>query len=255
MIFVTPFFQGLAPLFFGQAAQPALRQVARVSSLAELYALFGHLVPECSLAPAPTGTGSRQRLFSTRMTFWAFVAQVLSPGTSCREIVRRVEGWWQEQAGDQAASASTSAYCQARARLDLTTLEKVYAASCWNLERHVRDDERGPAGRPVKIVDGTCLSLPDTPVNQTLWPQPSGQQPDCGFPVLKLVALFSLGSGALLASHSANLHAHENTLFRRLWPQLRAGDIVLADRAFCSYAALAALQQERGVDTVVRTGW
>ncbi len=87
MTFATPFLQGFGPLFFGPAAQPALRQVARVTSLAELHELFGHLLPECSLAPSSAGIGSRQRLFSTRTTFWAFAAQVLSPGSSCREIV------------------------------------------------------------------------------------------------------------------------------------------------------------------------
>ncbi len=57
---------------------------------------------------------------------------------------------------------------------------------------------------------------------------------------------------ALLASQSANLHAHESTLFRRLWEKLRVGDIVLADRAFCSHAALAVLRTQHGVDSVVR---
>lgn len=253
MAATTPFFQAFGPLLFGRPARRALQKIARIDSLAELYELFGHLLPARLLAPAEAGTGSRQRLFSTQVTFWAFAAQVLSPGSSCREIVRRVEAWWQEQAGgDQRPSASTSAYCQARARLDPATLELIRAELCWNLERHVLNAEHALAGRPVKIVDGTCLSLPDTPDNQSLWPQPSGQQPGCGFPVLKLVGLFSLASGALLASQSANLHAHESTLFRGLWDRLRAGDIVLADRAFCSYAALAALRWQRGVDSVVR---
>jgi hypothetical protein len=227
--------------------------MARLDSLQELYELFGHLLPERLLAPSEQGVGSRQRLYSTQVTFWAFAAQILSPGTACREIVRRVEAWWQEQGGEPPAEGgSTSAYCQARARLDPAALELIRGELCWSLERNVLQAERGLAARPVKLVDGTCLSLPDTAANQALWPQPKGQQPGCGFPVLKLVGLFSLGSGALLAAQSGNLHMHESTLFRRLWDQLRAGDIVLADRAFCSYAALAALQGQRGVDSVVR---
>ena len=146
----------------------------------------------------------------------------------------------------------TSAYCQARARLDPVALELIRGELCWSLERNVLQEEQWLAGRPVKIVDGTCLSMPDTPDNQALWPQPPGQQPGCGFPVLKLVGLFSSGSGALLASQSGHLHVHASTLFRALRDRLRAGDIMLADRAFCSYAALAALQTQRGVDSVVR---
>jgi len=34
---------------------------------------------------------------------------------------------------------------------------------------------------------------------------------------------------------------------RTLWSKLQKGNIILADRGFCSYAALAALQQQKGV--------
>ena len=44
---------------------------------------------------------------------------------------------------------------------------------------------------------------------------------------------------------------NDSTLFRELWPKLKKGDVILADRAFCSYGAMAALQH-RGIDTVVR---
>ena len=108
----TPFFRAFGPLLFGRPARRALQKIARLDSLAELYALCGHLLPERLLAPTEAGPGSRQRLFSVQVTFWAFAAQVLSPGTACREIVRRVQAWWQEQnGGEQGPSASTSAYC------------------------------------------------------------------------------------------------------------------------------------------------
>ena len=99
-----------------------------------------------------------------------------------------------------------SAYCQARARLDPDALELVSGHLCWNLERNVLAEERWLGGRPVKIVDGTGVSMPDTAANQARWPQPSSQQPGCGFPVLKLVGLFSLSSGALLETATGSLH-------------------------------------------------
>ena len=140
---------------------------------------------------------------------------------------------------------------QARARLDPDALELVSGHLCWSLERNVLTEERWLGGRPVKIVDGTGLSMPDTAANQALWPQPSTQQPGCGFPVMKLAGLFSLSSGALLETATGSLHVHESLLFRGLWEKLRKGDVVLADRGFCSYGALAGLQQ-RGVDSVMR---
>jgi hypothetical protein len=249
----TPFFKAFGPLLFGRPARRTLQKIGRLNSLQELYELFGHLLPEQLLAASEKGVNSRDRLFSTQVTFWAFAAQILSPGTACREIVRRVEAWWQESVGgDQAQSSSTSAYCQARARLEPATLELIRGELCWSLERNVSKEERWLGGRPVKIVDGTGISMPDTPENQALWPQPTSQQPGCGFPMLKLVGLFSLSSGALLEAATGNLHAHDSTLFRGLWSKLRKGDIVLADRGFCSYATLAALQGQRGVDCVMR---
>ena len=249
----TPFFKAFGPLLFGRPERRALQKLGRMDSLQELYELFGHLLPERLLACTDEGVNSRERLFSTQVTFWAFAAQILSPGTACREIVRRVEAWWQETLGTGSApSASTSAYCQARARLDPATLEIIRAELAWSLERNVLNAERWVGGRPVKIVDGTGISMPDTPENQALWPQPSSQQPGCGFPQMKLVGLFSLGSGALLEAAASNLHVHESTVFRSLWGKLQMGDILLADRGFCSYAAMAALQQQRGVDSVMR---
>jgi hypothetical protein len=106
-------------------------------------------------------------------------------------------------------------------------------------------------GRPVKVVDGSSVQLADTRANQKAYPQPSGQKRGCGFPVLKLVVLFSLASGALLDVVMGNLHSHDLRLFRRLWEALKAGDILLGDRAFGDYVTLASLPQQ-AVDVVAR---
>jgi hypothetical protein len=103
----------------------------------------------------------------------------------------------------------------------------------------------------VRLVDGTTASMPDTPENQERWPQPKSQKPGCGFPLLKLVGLFCLASGALLRAVHSSLAHHEAVLARLLWPLLSLGDILLADRGFCSFFDLHALRQ-RGVDALLR---
>ena len=47
------------------------------------------------LADLPPGSHEvrRQRKYSLSLTFQGFRIQVLSPGTSCREIVRRLQAW------------------------------------------------------------------------------------------------------------------------------------------------------------------
>jgi hypothetical protein len=248
----TPFFKAFGPLLFGRPGKKTLQKIGRINSLQELYEIFGHLLPDGLLAATEKGANSRDRLFNTEVTFWAFAAQILSPGTACREILRRVEAWWQEFGDEGAPSSSTSAYCQARARLEPAVLELIRAEIAWSLEKNVLKEERWLGGRTIKIVDGTGISMPDTPENQALWPQSAEQQPGCGFPMMKLVGLFSLSSGAFLESVSGNKHVHESTLFRGLWGKLQKGDILLADRGFSSYAAIAGLQQQRGVDSVMR---
>jgi Transposase DDE domain len=248
----TPFFKAFGPLLFGRPARDALKKMGRIDSIQELYELFGHLFPERLLSPSESGVNSRERIFSPQVTFWAFVAQILNPGSPCREIVRRVEAWWQQATdGDTRVSGSTSAYCQARARLQPEALELISRHLSWSLEANVLRDERWLEGRAVKIVDGTGVSMPDTEENQALWPQPSTQKPGCGFPVMKLVGLFSLSSSALLEVATGNLHVHESILFRGLWDKLNKGDVLLTDRGYCSYSSLALLGR-RGVDSVVR---
>jgi hypothetical protein len=106
-------------------------------------------------------------------------------------------------------------------------------------------------GRRVRVVDGTGITLPDTPFNQAAYPQPGQQAPGCGFPVLKLVALMSLATGALVHYTCGTLSDHDQPLFHRLWPALAPGDVVLGDRIFGSFATMALLSQ-RGIDLVAR---
>jgi hypothetical protein len=76
-------------------------------------------------------------------------------------------------------------------------LQQIGTQVAEQLERQVTNQQLW-LGRRVKIVDGTCLSMPDTAANQLQWPQNSNQKPGCGFPQLKVVGLFCLQSGALL---------------------------------------------------------
>jgi hypothetical protein len=109
-------------------------------------------------------------------------------------------------------------------------------------------------GRPVKPVDGSVVSMPDTAENQAEYPQPPTQKPSLGFPLARIVALFSLASGVVLGlaiGSYAGKGSGESSLFRQLWRFLVAGDIVLGDRYFASFWDLAMLRM-RDVDSVYR---
>lgn len=192
--------------------------------------------------------GTRQRLFTPAVTFWLFLAQVLAKGSACRETLRHFLVRLCAETG-KTASPQTAAYCKARARLPAAELDRARRRVAEKIETKTQSNLWH--GRVVKVVDGSSISMPDTPDNQRAWPQPAKQKPGCGFPVMRIVAIFSLASGALLELARGPLTVHERTLFRDRWDTLRRGDVVLADRGFGGYADFWCLAQ-RGVDAVMR---
>ena len=93
MAATTPFFKAFGPLLFGRPTRNAAAKIkAGVQSLGDLYELFGGLFSEKLFALEERGLNSRERVFSPQVTFWAFVAQVLSPDSPCREAVRLCGG-------------------------------------------------------------------------------------------------------------------------------------------------------------------
>ena len=177
-----------------------------------------------------------------------FLAQVLAPGCPCREILRVFLGLLALEG--KTASARTTGYCKARAKLPPRALEEVRARQA----RRIRQAHAPDAlwrGRAVKVVDGTGLSMPDTAANRKAWPQPAGAKKGCSFPVMRLVAIFCLGTGVLVHWTHGSLKVSERALFRALWKDLDGGDVILADRGFCGFAEYYFLLG-RGVDCVMR---
>jgi hypothetical protein len=239
----TPFFPMLRPRL---AALGRRVQHLRQQSLTHLEQLFQPLPPPGLLAQTDEGVNSRERVYSVRRTFFGFLYQVLKPDCSCREVVRQIQalGMLHDQSG---INAGTSAYCQARKRLPLPMLQRLRQTMVMAGEKVAA---RWHGLRPM-VIDATTVSLPDTTANQRAFPQSASQKTGCGFPLLKLVGLFSLNTGSLLDYTKGNKHDHDLRLWWRLRPQFKPGDLVLADRGFCSYVVMA-LWLGRSVQSVLR---
>ncbi len=230
---------------------PRRRAQAQVQAAApqELEQLMGPYLPAGLLSPTDEGPNSRQRVYTLSITFWTFLWQCLDPHRSCREAVRKVMAWF-AFLGRPKVAEDDSPYCQARRRLEPETFHRALHASANAAEQRAPHTWRFH-GREVRVGDGTMSSAADTPENQRAYPQSKRQLPGCGFPLVRWVALFSLSTGALLDVVLGNKHKSERSLFRKLWEQLKAGMIFLADRGFCDYVTVAVLLQ-RQVDTVLR---
>lgn len=194
----------------------------------------------------------RKRKFPPETVVRMFVAQVLSDDPSCSNAVA---GLLAEQTarGEIPCSPNTGSYCTARGRLPEELLRQL--AQRIGQQLATANNDWHWKGRVVKLVDGTTFSMPDTPENQEAFPQSRAQRPGLGFPIARLVVVFSLAVGTALDMAIAPYRGKqtgENSLFRTLWDNaLVAGDVVLGDRYFCSYHDVAMLS-ERQVDIVFR---
>ncbi len=192
----------------------------------------------------------RERLYPPTVTLSMFMRQVLEADGSCQKAVN---GWAAQRAADglRACSVRTGGYCRARQRLPLEMVNTLTRETGRLLSQRAHPQWRW-RGRAVKLVDGTGLSMPDTPENQAVYPQPSTQAPGVGFPLVRLVAMFCLATGAAL---DAAIGPHrgkgsgELGLVRRLLEGFHPGDVMLADALYCNYFLIAALMA-KGVDVL-----
>ena len=221
---------------------------ARQQSPVEIEAQCRGFLSAQALKAPDDGKHRRRRVFSLSRVFWCFIWQVLQPRTSCRAVVRQVQAFCETER--RTFDESTSAYCQARARLPIACLQQALSDSAQAADRFSLQGIEGWT-RPIKVVDASSVRLPDTDENRDAYPYPSGQRPGCGFPVMQLCGLYSLTSGAMINTVQGVWSAHEVRLFKDLWPELHPGDIVLGDRPFGAYVLLALLPK-RGVDVISR---
>jgi Transposase DDE domain len=195
--------------------------------------------------------GFRQRIFSPAVILWTFLTQLLDPDHSCRAAVARLLAW-RSAWGLAPCSTNTGAYCKARARLPEGVLAQLTRTTGRALEDQA-DRQWLWKGRHVKVVDGSGLSMPDTPDNQREYPQPTQIAAGLGFPLLRLVVVFSLAVGTVLDAALGRFHGKrtgEVSLFRTL-DVLEPGDVLLADRLYANFWDVARLWTQ-GIDVVMR---
>ena len=226
------------------AEKLALLQQKSFKQIGEVFEKF---IPQALLKPEKKGAMSRRRLFSKKNTFWAFFSQVLDADGGCKEVIRKLQSYASIK-GVKFPSSSTASYCTARKKLDIEMLSDILDHTAGRLESMPETGRLN--NRRVIVVDGTGVSMPDTPENQAVWPQTASQKAGCGFPTARICACFSLASGALLSYAIGNKKSHELRLFRQQWKTFKPGDIFLGDKGFCSYFDIANLEKE-GVDSVV----
>jgi hypothetical protein len=210
-----------------------------------------------ALAPAGIEDSCRQARHVWRESFWSpsltvitFLLQVLDGAKTLRAAVAVLLTQMVARGDTELPSPDPAAYCQARRRLPGEVFATMLTQTAAQMKALPQTDQTWLNHR-VWITDGSTVSMPDTAELQKAFPQPPRQKPGCGFPVAKFVGLFCWASGAIVDMIIGDLRPHELPMYRQLWHHFKPGDVVLNDRAYCTYVDFVRLR-ERGVFCVSR---
>jgi Transposase DDE domain len=206
-------------------------------ALRRLKGNLAEAVPESLLRQICRDLGRpfRQRTLTPVVTTYLFLQQVLHGNTAVGNL-RHLSG----------LDFTDSAYCRARARLPLAffrRLQRAVLAGCQSAG--AADAAARWHGHRLLLLDGSSFSMPDTPALQEAFGQPGAQAQGCGFPTAHLLVLFDAHTGFLLQALPAPLRTHDLSRAALVHRELRPGDLLLGDRAFCSYAHLALCRRRK----------
>lgn len=175
----------------------------------------------------------RDRQLGPVATIQGFLLQILHGNTACSAVPRLL-----------GKEVSGEAYGQARGRLPLELFQRLLSELCSRVHGYMADADKW-LGHRVWVMDGSSCSTPDVPALQQAFGQPPRQAPGCGFPMAHLMGLFHMQTGMLLRIAAAPMRTHDQTQARQMREAFSPGDVVLADRGFCSFWHLAQLHEAR----------
>jgi len=190
------------------------------------------------------GQKFRDRIYSPAITVWMFIGQVLSSDQSCRDAISRLNVW-RVARGMRPVSTETASYVEARQRLPEKLLLELARSSAAESASQSQSNWLWK-DRVVKTVDGFTVTMPDTPANQREYPQSKSQKRGVGFPIVRIVMIFSLAVGVAreiaLGKYSGK-QVGESSLLRTLLSTVLPGEILLADCYYATYWLLATAWQ------------
>lgn len=173
------------------------------------------------------------------VTIQIFLLQILHGNTSCQHMPRLC-----------GMAFTAAGYCKARMRIKLEVFELLLSRCVNSIQKEAFDTGRW-FGHRVFIVDGSSFSMPDTLALQNRFGQHKAQKTGCGFPTAHWLAMLHMGTGMITRMLASPLCTHDMSRTVELHPELHTGDLLVADRAFCSFPHLWLLI-ERGVQAVLR---
>lgn len=195
---------------------------------------------------------ARYGFYPPDVTLWALLSQALDADQSLDAAVSRVIAFHLSQGREADISSSTSAYSQARAKLPEELISNLVRQSAEQMEESLPKTWLWRMLHHLKLVDGSTISMPDTPENQAHYPQPDSQKKGVGFPIARIVTVISGITGAVLdlaIGPYSGKQTGEHALLRQIINVFKKGDVALGDCYYASYFLMARLIK-MGVDAI-----
>lgn len=188
----------------------------------------------------------RYDFYSPEITLWAFLSQALDADQSLDAAVKRVIAFHLAMGHDYDISSNTAAFSKARSRLPEEIISNLARDSAEKMEENIPESWLWNKLH-LKLVDGSTVSMPDTPENQKLYPQPDSQKKGIGFPIARIVAVISCVIGAVLdlaIGPYAGKETGEHALLRQIIDVFKPGDVALGDSYYASFFLIAMLMKK-----------
>ena len=185
-----------------------------------------------------------QYYFRTRLlTPLVTVFHMISAGISREGSFR--SAWQLNGQAEQSGSLA-----KARKRLPLEVWERLHG---WMMKEVENEDLAKVQWRGHRVIglDGTCVSMSDTPELFECFGRRKGNYGFARFPLARMVVVFNLQTMILLGHEVGGYATGEISLLRRHLPKFRRGDVLVMDRYYGG-ANLYAEYQRTGLEFINR---
>lgn len=159
---------------------------------------------------------------------------------ACQSAVARVVSYCL-LAREDPPTSDTGDYCRARAKLSEAALRELTREVAEEMEANAQKDWLWK-GMHAKLIDGFTFTMPDTPRNQSQYPQQKAQKPGVGQSIARAVAILSLATAAMMAvavGPDAGKETGETALLRTILKSLSDNDVAVLDRYDCSFLMIS----------------
>ncbi len=203
------------------------------------------VLAECQAA------GERQRKLPGLLTVLVCIAMNLFSEVSLKSVlVRLVHGTRLLSGEGLEVTANKSAISEARYRLGVEPLAKLFALVCRPLATPLTVGAFAYGLRLVAL-DSSLEDVADTPLNAAAFGRPSNQNRPGAFPQVRIAYLCECGTHVIFDANLGGYSDDEHDACRQLVRSVEANMLVMVDKGLCDFDTLTAIVK-RGARVLAR---